>query len=50
MDVLIGVNDFTGCTEVGSLFVRPEHRAAGIGRALAQCRYMLMATRAAALP
>lgn len=43
MDVLIGVNDFTGCSEVGSLFVRPEHRAAGIGRALAQSRYMLMA-------
>ena len=43
MDVLIGVNDFTGCTEVGSLFVRAEHRAAGIGRALAQSRYMLMA-------
>lgn len=44
MDVLIGVNDFTGCTEVGSLFVRPEHRAPGVGRALAQCRYMLMAS------
>jgi arginine N-succinyltransferase len=43
LGVLIGVNDFTGCTEVGSLFVRPEHRAAGIGRALAQTRYMLMA-------
>ena len=43
LDVLIGVNDFTGCTEVGSLFVRPEHRAGGIGRALAQSRYMLMA-------
>jgi arginine N-succinyltransferase len=43
MQVLIGVNDFTGCTEVGSLFVRPEHRAPGVGRALAQCRYMLMA-------
>jgi arginine N-succinyltransferase len=43
MRVLIGVNDFTGCTEVGSLFVRPEHRANGVGRALAQCRYMLMA-------
>jgi len=43
MRVLIGVNDFTGCSEVGSLFVRPEHRAGGIGRALAQCRYMLMA-------
>jgi arginine N-succinyltransferase len=44
MGVLIGVNDFTGCTEVGTLFVRPEHRAAGIGRAVAQSRYMLMAT------
>lgn len=43
LDVLIGVNDFTGCTEVGSLFVRPEHRAGGVGRALAQTRYMLMA-------
>ncbi len=43
MDILIGVNDFTGCTEVGSLFVRPEHRAGGVGRALAQSRYMLMA-------
>lgn len=43
MQVLIGVNDFTGCSEVGSLFVRPEHRAHGVGRALAQCRYMLMA-------
>jgi arginine N-succinyltransferase len=43
MSVLIGVNDFTGCSEVGSLFVRPEHRAHGVGRALAQARYMLMA-------
>lgn len=45
MRVLIGVNDFTGCTEVGSLFVRPEHRANGVGRALAQNRYMLMAAQ-----
>lgn len=44
MRVVIGVNDFTGCSEVGSLFVRPEHRANGVGRALAQSRYMLMAT------
>ncbi|MGE3251948.1 MAG: arginine N-succinyltransferase [Hyphomonadaceae bacterium] len=43
MDVLILVNDFTGCSEVGSLFLRPEHRAGGVGRALAQTRYMLMA-------
>lgn len=44
LPVLIGVNDFTGFSEVGSLFVRPEHRANGVGRALAQCRYVLMAT------
>jgi arginine N-succinyltransferase len=43
MRVLIGVNDFTACSEVGSLFVRPEHRNGGVGRALAQNRYMLMA-------
>ena len=44
MDVLVGVNDFTGCSEVGSLFVLQDHRAGGIGRTLAQSRYMLMAT------
>lgn len=43
MDVLILVNEFSGCTEVGSLFVRPEHRSGGIGRTLAQSRYMMMA-------
>lgn len=44
LDVLIGVNDFSNCSEVGSLFVRPEHRHAGVGRALAQSRYMLIAS------
>lgn len=44
MEVLILVNEFTGCTEVGSLFVKPEHRVGGVGRMLAQARYMLMAT------
>jgi arginine N-succinyltransferase len=43
MEVLILVNEFTGCSEVGSLFVHPAHRAAGVGRMLAQARYMLMA-------
>jgi arginine N-succinyltransferase len=42
MGVLILVNEFTGCTEVGSLFLRAEHRAGGVGRALAQSRYMLI--------
>ncbi|MEQ1619647.1 MAG: arginine N-succinyltransferase [Terricaulis sp.] len=44
MRVLVGVNDFTACSEVGSLFVRPEHRANGVGRMVAQSRYMLMAS------
>ncbi|HWA00095.1 MAG TPA: arginine N-succinyltransferase [Caulobacterales bacterium] len=44
MSVLILVNEFTGCSEVGSLFVRAAHRAGGIGRTLAQARYLLMAS------
>jgi len=43
MEVLILVNDFTGCSEVGSLFVKAEHRVGGVGRMLAQARYLLMA-------
>lgn len=43
MDVLILVNEFSGASEVGSLFVSPEHRAGGIGRALAQTRYLMTA-------
>lgn len=42
MDVLILVNEFTGCSEVGSLFVHPDFRAGGVGRALAQARYLLI--------
>lgn len=43
MDILVLVNEFSGATEVGSLFVKPQHRLGGVGRALAQARYMLMA-------
>ncbi|MGE3142112.1 MAG: arginine N-succinyltransferase [Hyphomonadaceae bacterium] len=43
LDVLILVNEFAGCSEVGSLFVRAEHRAHGVGRLLAQSRYLMMA-------
>jgi arginine N-succinyltransferase len=43
LDVLILVNEFTSCSEVGSLFVHPDFRSGGVGRALAQTRYMLMA-------
>ncbi|MEJ0023565.1 MAG: arginine N-succinyltransferase [Alphaproteobacteria bacterium] len=43
MDVLILVNECAGCTEVGSLFVKAEHRIHGLGRLLSRARYMLMA-------
>jgi arginine N-succinyltransferase len=43
MDVLILVNECAGCTEVGSLFVKSEHRIHGLGRLLSRARYMLMA-------
>lgn len=43
MDVLVLVNDFTGATEVGSLFVAKPQRSTGAGRLVSQARYMLMA-------
>jgi len=43
MDILALVNDFTGSTEVGSLFVRSDQRGTGAGRLISQARYMLMA-------
>ncbi len=43
MDVLVLVNECAGCSEVGSLFVRREHRVHGLGRLLARARYMLIA-------
>lgn len=42
MEVLILVNEFTNCSEVGSLFVHPDHRVGGVGRMMAQSRYLLM--------
>ena len=39
---LVLVNECAGWTEVGSLFLRPERRAGGAGRLLAQSRYMLI--------
>lgn len=45
MDALILTNEFVGCTEVGTLFLRPQHRGAGVGRLLAQSRYLLMSTQ-----
>ncbi|MEM7727970.1 MAG: arginine N-succinyltransferase, partial [Pseudomonadota bacterium] len=36
-------NEFTNCTEVGSLIVHPDWRGTGAGKALARSRYLLMA-------
>lgn len=43
MDVLVLTNEYIGYTEVCTLFVRSEHRGAGVGRLAAQSRYLLMA-------
>ncbi|HYG25453.1 MAG TPA: arginine N-succinyltransferase [Caulobacteraceae bacterium] len=39
---LVMVNECSGWSEVGSLFLRPERRKGGAGRLLAQSRYMLI--------
>lgn len=41
--VLNLVNDFTGATEIGSLFLRPEYRRDGIGKFLSRSRFLLLA-------
>lgn len=43
MRALTMVNDYTGCTEVGTLFLEPEHRGDGAGKLLSLSRFMLMA-------
>ncbi len=43
MDVLVLVNDYTGASEVSSLFVMEDQRGTGAGRLISQSRYMLMA-------
>ena len=40
---LVLVNECSGWSEVGSLFLRPERRSGGAGRLLAQARYCLIA-------
>ena len=42
MEAMMLVNDFAGCTEVGSLFVSDAARGRGAGRLMAQSRYLLM--------
>ncbi|MEH6649071.1 MAG: arginine N-succinyltransferase [Motiliproteus sp.] len=41
--VLSMVNDYTGATEIGSLFVLPEYRKPGVGQFLSRGRYLAMA-------
>ena len=41
--VLSMVNDYTGATEVGSLFVSPEYRKPGMGQFLSRARFLAMA-------
>jgi len=44
MDALVLTNEFMGCTEVGTLFLRPNYRSTGVGRLVAQSRYLLIQT------
>lgn len=41
--VLHLVNDFDGASEVGGLFLHPDHRTGGLGRLLARSRYLFIA-------
>lgn len=41
--VLHMVNDYTGASEVGSLFLAPDYRRDGIGKFLARSRYLMLA-------
>jgi arginine N-succinyltransferase len=43
MDALVLTNEYVGYTEVGTLFLKPDHRGGGAGRLAAQARYLLMA-------
>lgn len=41
--VLSIVNDYTGATEIGSLFLLPEFRKPGVGQFLSRARYLALA-------
>lgn len=41
--VLHLANEYAGKTEIGTLFLHPEHRAGGVGRLLSKCRYLFIA-------
>jgi arginine N-succinyltransferase len=41
-DILQIVNDYTGCSEIGSLFLTPEYRRDRLGRLLSRIRFLFM--------
>lgn len=41
--VLHMVNDYTGASEIGSLFLTPEYRRDGLGRFLSRSRFLMLA-------
>ncbi len=41
--LLVPTHDFTGCGEVGSLFLSPKARGGGFGKYLARARYLFIA-------
>ena len=41
--VLHMVNDYTGVSEIGSLFLHPDYQHGGVGRWLSRSRYVMMA-------
>jgi arginine N-succinyltransferase len=41
--VLHMVNDYTNASEIGSLFLEPDHRRDGLGRFLSRSRYLMLA-------
>ncbi|MCB2113095.1 MAG: arginine N-succinyltransferase [Parvularculaceae bacterium] len=43
--VLMPSHDFTGCAEVGMLFVSPDARGIGAGKLLARARYLFIAQK-----
>lgn len=45
--VLHMVNDYTGASEIGSLFLMPEYRKDGLGRFLSRARFLMIAEFAA---
>lgn len=43
MDMMVLVNDYSGASEIGTLFVKSEMRGTGAGKLISQARYMVMA-------